>query len=243
MSAGTVHVYLVDPDGRPIGSQHVAVATRVEELTMLLEKTIARLDVPRGKTIVPPSSQSVCPKCQAGGLVLHLVARNVVRKNGQDEIARAVLGETRSGNWGAYPAEDWIVLTKTECSRLVPAGAIAPGMSWALDKEVASRILKHFYPSTENNDLRINRIDRQELTGTIVRVKDGVARARLDGKLRMKHPFYHKDDGNFVDASLLGFMDFDIASRRVVAWQLVTTEATYGRMHFGVAVRTAAVGR
>jgi hypothetical protein len=241
ISAGTVHVYLLDSDGRPVGSQHVAAASKVEELTALLEKTIARLHVPQGKCIVPASSQSSCPKCPADGLVLHVVTRNVIRQNGQDEIVRPVLGETRSGNWGAYPTEDWIVLTKAECSRLVP-GTIVPSTSWSLDKELSTRVLKHFYPSTENNDVGKNRIDRQELTGTIVRVKDGIARARLDGKLRMKHPFYHKDDGNFVDASLVGFIDFEIASRRVLAWQLVTTEANYGRIRFGVAMRTASNG-
>jgi hypothetical protein len=36
MSAGSVHVYLVDPSGRPVGSQHVAAASKVEELTALL---------------------------------------------------------------------------------------------------------------------------------------------------------------------------------------------------------------
>jgi hypothetical protein len=242
MSAGSVHVYLVDPSGRPVGSQHVAAASKVEELTALLETTVARLKIPAGKTLVPPTPQSGCPRCSPDGLVLHLVARNVTRKNGQDEIHRPVLGETRSGNWGAYPAEDWIVLSKADCARLLPKVRSRIGTSWQLDKEVAGRILKHFYPSSENNDITTNRIDRQELTGRIVSIKDGIARARLDGKLRMKHPFYHKDDDNFVDASLLGSVEFEIGSRRIVTWQLVTTEATYGRIRFGVAVRSAANG-
>ena len=71
-------------------------------------------------------------------------------------------------------------------------------------------------------------------------VKGGVVRARLDGRLRMKHPFYHRDDDNFVEATLLGFLDFESGSGRVVNLQLITTEATYGRLHFGVAVRTVA---
>jgi len=243
MSAGTVHVYLLDQSGRPVGSQHVATASKVEELTAMLENTVARLKIPAGKTLVPPGPQSICPRCQPGGLVLHLVARNVTRKNGQDEIHRPVLGETRSGNWGAYPAEDWIVLSKTDCARLLPDAPIAAGKSWQLDKEVAGRMLKHFYPSSENNDIATNRIDRQELTGTVVSVKDGIARARLDGKLRMKHPFYHKDDDNFVDASLLGFVEFEVGTRRINSWQLVTTEATYGRIRLGVAVRSVGSGR
>jgi hypothetical protein len=240
MSAGTVHVYLLDPDGRPVGSQHVAVASKVEELTALLERTIERLQVPAGKPIVPPSSQSASPKADAGALVLHLVARNVVRKDGEDVPHKAVLGMTRSGNWGAYPVEDWIILGKAEWSRLVPRGPFAPGMVWDLDRDVTAKVLRHFYPSTENNDVAGNRIDRQELKATVVSVKDGIVRARLDGKLRMKHTFYHRDDDNFAEAQLLGFLDIEARTGRIVNWQLITTDATYGRIRFGVAVRTVA---
>jgi len=240
MSAGTVHVYLLDVDGHPVGSQHVAVASKVEELTTLLETTIDRLQVPAGKTIVPPSSQSTAPKAAADALVLHLIARNVERKGGEDVPRKAVLGTTRSGNWGAYPVEDWIILGKAEWSRLLPKGPFAPGMTWEPDREVAAKVLRHFYPSTENNDVSRNRIDRQELKATVVSVKGGIARARLDGSLRMKHTFYHRDDDNFVDATLLGFLDIDTSTGRLVNWQLATTEATYGRIRFGVAVRTVA---
>jgi hypothetical protein len=243
MSAGTVHVYLLDPDGRPVGSQHVAVASKVEELTALLERTIERLKVPAGKTVVPPSSQSAAPRAGAGDLVLHLVARNVARENGKDVPRKAVLGLTRSGNWGAFPVEDWIVLGKAEWSRLVPRGPIAVGMVWDVDREVAAKVLRHFYPSTENNDVARNRIDRQELKATVVAVKGGVARARLDGRLRMKHTFYHRDDDNFVEATLLGFVDIETGTGRIVDLQMMTTDATYGRGRFGIALRTVPAGK
>jgi hypothetical protein len=151
-----------------------------------------------------------------------------------------VLGTSRSGHWGAYPVEDWIVLSKAEWTRLLPWERTAVGTSWELDREVAAKVLRHFYPSTENNDVAKNRIDRQELKATVVSVKEGVARARLEGRLRMKHPFYHRDDENFVEASLLGFLDYEVGANRIVNWQIVTTEATYGRTRFGVAVRTVA---
>lgn len=237
MSSGTVHVYLLDPKGRPVGSQHVAVASKVEELTALLEKTIDQLQVPAGKPLLPPSAQSVVPKADPDSLVLHLVARNVERKGGADVPQQSVLGTTRSGNWGAFPVEDWIILSRADWQRLLPATPVAVGTSWELDREAAARVLRHVYPSTENNDVAKNRIDRQELRATVVSVQDGIARARLEGRLRMKHPFYHRDDDNFVDATLLGFLDVAVDRSRIVAWQLVTTEATYGRTRFGVAVR------
>jgi hypothetical protein len=166
----------------------------------------------------------------------------VVRKGGEDVPHRSVLGTTRSGSWGAYPVEDWIVLGKADWSRLLPKGAIATGSTWEPDRDVTARILRHFYPSTENNDLAKNRIDRQELKATVVWVKGPRARARLEGRLRMKHPFYHRDDDNFVEASLLGFLDFE-AGGRLVDLQLITTEATYGRIRFGIAVRAVPARR
>jgi hypothetical protein len=237
MSAGTVHVYVLDPDGRPVGSQHVAVASKVEELTALLERTVERLKVPAGKVLVPPAPQSAAPKAAADALVLHLVVRNVERRGGEDVPHKTVLGKTRSGSWGAYPAEDWIVLDKADWSRLLPKGVVATGSVWEPDRDLAARVLRHFYPSSENNNVSKNRIDRLELKATVVSVKGPRARARLEGTLRMKHPFYHRDDDNFVEARLLGFLDFE-AGGRVVDWQLITTDATYGRMRFGVALRT-----
>lgn len=166
----------------------------------------------------------------------------MTRQGGEDQIHKPVLGVTRSGSWGAYPAEDWIILSQEQARSLLPM-TVAVGKSWDLDRNTAARVLERFYPSTENNDLATNRIDEQELKGTVLWIKNGLARARLDGGLRMKHPFYHRDDNNVVDAKLLGYLDFDTESRRITDWQLVTTEATYGRMAFGVAVRLTTTNR
>ena len=231
MSAGTVHVYILDVDGRPIASQHVATASKVEELTALLETTIDQLEIPAGKTIVPPTCQSVAPKADDGAIMLHLVVRNL-GKDGSP--VRPALGSTRNGSWGAYPVEDWITLTRPEWSRLVPKTPIAIGASWQLDNEVGAKLLRRFYPSTENNAADKNRIDVQELKATMV----SAHRARIDGKLRMKHTFYRKDDDLFVDAALLGFLDFDDAGR-IVDLKLITTEASFGRVAFGVSLHLA----
>jgi hypothetical protein len=237
MSAGSVHVYLLDEDGRPVGSQHVAEASKVDRLTALLEQTVARLQVPAGPPLVRPAPQSAAPKADPDALVLHLVARNVTRRGGEDVPHKSALGTTGSIGWGSYPVEDWIVLIRAESRRLIPTRPAGVGTTWEPDRDVMAKLLRHFYPSTENNDAAKNRIDRQELKATIVSVNGPTARARLDGTLRMKHPFYHKDDDYFVDATLLGFLDFDTSTGRVLDLQLATTEATYGRTRFGVAVR------
>ena len=238
LSTGTVHAYVLSPDGHPIDSRHIAQASKVEELTAMLERTAARLKTPAGKPLLKPQSQSAPPGSKAGALVLHLTARTLRREG--DEWVKVLprLGATRSSGWGAYAAEDWIVLDREEWTKLLPAVAVKAGVSWELDGGASARILTHVYPSTENNDVSKNRIDRQELKATVLSVQGGVARARVDGRLRMKHPFYHKDDDNFVDATLVGWLEFEPAAKRIRTFQLATDQATYGRMRFGAVVRS-----
>jgi hypothetical protein len=240
LSTGTVHVYILSPEGKPLASQHVATAYKPEELTPLLERIVAELKVPAGKPLAAPAPQSTCPQAAGDALVLHLVARNVTRKGSEDVPHRANLGQTRSAGWGSYPVENWIVLEAEAWRKLLPAKLPAAGGSWELDKETAARLLTHFYPSTENNDVSKNRIDRQELRATVLSVESGAVRARLDGSFRMTHWFYHKDDGRFLDANLVGLLEFDTATGVIRSLRLATTEATYGATKFGVALESVA---
>src|SRR5205085_12096948 len=98
---------------------------------------------------------------------------------------------------------------REEWERLLPAPTAVVGDSRVIDKEVASKLLHHFYPPTENNDIRKNRIDTLTLRATVLARKDGVTRVRLDGRMKMKHPFYHKDDDNVVDTGLVGYFDVE----------------------------------
>src|SRR6516162_5062907 len=50
-SSGTVHVYIIAPDGSAFDSMHVAEATKVDKLTAMLESSIERLKVPAGEPI------------------------------------------------------------------------------------------------------------------------------------------------------------------------------------------------
>jgi hypothetical protein len=239
LSAGTVHVYIVTPDGHPVDSLHVATASQVEKLIDLLERTVQKLKVPEGKPLVKPAPQSKSPKADAGALVLHLTARYLSRE-GNDLVPRkdTRLGQTRHGSWGALPSENWIVLDRGEGAALLPPGAAKPGATWEINKDVAGRVLTYFYPQTENNNVAKNRIDRLALKATLLSVKDGVARVRLDGSLRMKHTFYHKDDDSFVDAGVVGLVEIDTAKKKVRSLQLATEQAAYRNQPFGVVVRS-----
>jgi hypothetical protein len=221
-STGTVHVYIVEPGGKPIGTLHVATASRTPKLLALLDEVVAKLKLEPGKALVPPAPLSGCPAVPEGGLALHLTARR----------------ERGGGSWGGV-SENWIVYDSDEVKKLLPAGEVSAGLTWSPDPGPAARLLNHFYPVTENNNVKKNRIEEQRLSGRVLSVEKGLARARLDGRLRMKHSFYHREDGNTVVASFTGYVDFDPATGRVKALRLATTEAAYGGGTFAVAVRSA----
>jgi hypothetical protein len=220
--AGTVHVYVLSPDGKYFNSMHVAKAAEKGRLAELLEQTVEKLKVEGGKPVVKPAPQSVPPKGKDGSLILHLTARPL--KGG--------------GSWGGV-SENWIVLNADEVKKILPAGKVEKGTKWEFDKDVAGKLLMPFYPVTENNDLSTNRIERQELKATVVSVEDGVVRAKIEGALKMKHTFYpHREDNNVVEAALVGYLDFEPAKERVRALRVVTDSATYGGGTFGVALRS-----
>jgi hypothetical protein len=75
------------------------------------------------------------------------------------------------------------------------------------------------------------------LHGTIESVEGRTARARIEGRVRMTHRFYPgREDGNMVDAPIVGYLDFDPATRQVIRLRLVTDGASYGRGTLDVAV-------
>src|SRR5213593_3292448 len=57
LSTGTVHVYIVAPDGRPTGSLHVAEAAKTDRLLELLESSVARLKPAPGEPLAAPRPQ------------------------------------------------------------------------------------------------------------------------------------------------------------------------------------------
>jgi hypothetical protein len=220
-SAGTVHVYVINPKGEVIGTRHVAEAAKTKELIAFLDDITARLGTKPGKVLVEPKAQSAPPEHPKGSLVLHLAAR----------------GLSGGGSWDGT-AENWVVYQPDEVKRLLPAGKVEVGTTWGPDAKLVARLLIDVYPVTENNDPKKNEIREQSLTGKVIAVKDGVAVARLDGRLVMRHTFYHKPDGNVVETGLIGYIEFEPATGAVRSLRLATDGATYGGGKFGVAVRS-----
>lgn len=219
IGVGDVHVYLTSPDGQVIDSISIGDAMQWDRLLAHLEAVTKKLHTPPGPPAVAPRPQVTPPTAPAGSLVCYLVARG--------------------GPWQEFPAENWVVLTAAESKTLLPPlGA----QSWQVPAAVASKLLGNFYPRTEErigDAAGRNRIDRQSLTLTMMGVEDSVATARLDGNLRMKHTFYpSRDDNNFVDATLKGFLEFDPVTRRIQRLRLATHTADYGGRPFAAALRS-----
>jgi hypothetical protein len=222
LSTGTVHVYILTPDGHPIDSLHVAEACKPDQLIPLLERTVQKLKPRPGAPVSKPTAQSKTPQHEADSLVLHLTAR----------VLKAGSG------WDHFPAESWIVLKSSQWAKFLPPRNIAVGKSWDIDKAAAAEVLMYFFPATDNSGASAEHIEQQELRGKIISNKDGVTRVRLSGRLKMRHNFYYKDDGKVVEAALIGFLDVDTRNNRIQSFRLVTDEADYGRGTFGVAVRS-----
>jgi hypothetical protein len=220
-SAGSVHVYVLNPKGEVIGTRHVAEAAKTKGLIAFLDEMTTKLGTKPGKAVVEPKAQSAPPKHPTGSLVLHLAAR----------------GLGGGGSWDGT-AENWVVYTPEEARKLLPQGEVRVGTTWEPTTTLVTRLLVHVYPVTENNDLKKNEIREQALRGKVLAVKDGVAVARLDGRLVMRHDFYHKPDGKVVETGLLGYVEFSLTAGAVKSLRLVTDGATYGGGKFGVAIRS-----
>src|SRR5215831_8251693 len=108
LPAGSVHVYVLSPEAKPLGSIHVAhagdkdKATGKDRTQILLEKTIADLKVEKGKPVVAPKPQSAPPKTPADALLFYLTAPK----------------PTEKGSWNEFPSEDWIVVDAEQCREL-----------------------------------------------------------------------------------------------------------------------------
>jgi hypothetical protein len=216
LSTGTVHLYVTTPDGDPIDSIHVAHA-KTDKVLATLKAAIEKLGVPEGKTLVEARPQAVSIKAPEGALVLHLTARAVAGK--------------AAGFWQELPGEDFIVYSREEQTAFLPPSG---QKSWDVERAAGLKLLQRFYPSTENNDVGKQEIERATLKASLL--DDG--RVRLDADLKMKHPFYHKKDSCEVEATAVGVLEIDAAKGVVKDFRMATEKAVYNGGTFGVAVRT-----
>lgn len=235
LSVGTVHAYVLSPEGRLLRSMHVAQAARAEHLLPMLEATVRALAVRGGEAVARPVPQSG-PAAAPGEAVLHVVARYLERK-GSDYVPIV----TATGDWSAFPGEDWVRLARADWSTFLPPAVAKAGDTWEIDRAATQEIVRRLYPPTENNDLAKNRIESMSLRATVVAVEGGRVHARLSGSFRMQHAFYHREDGRYVEGALVGALECEPARGRVRDLKLVTDGAFYrgagAGQPFGATVR------
>ncbi len=228
LEAGDEWLYFLEPSaGRVMDTMHVCNSS-TEQLIERLQKYASAV---AGEPVAKPAPQSALPAAPAGALVLHLTAR-YLDKEGSPARGR--------GSYNGFPAEDWVVLGREEWTRLLPPDGSAA--SWEVDPAVAARLLLHFYPLTGNfREASTNSILEHSLRATVVARHPRLFWVRFEGRLRMKHPFYLKDDANVAEAAVAGFAEIDPRAGRIRALRMVTEKGTYGTKNesYGVAVRSA----
>jgi hypothetical protein len=246
MSAGSVHVYVLSPEAKPLGSIHVAHAGEKDQASgkdqtqLLLEKTIRELKTAKGEPLVRPRPQSEPPKAPPDALILHLIARKLAEKG--------------NGSWNEFPAEDWIVLPAEQWKKLLPLSDprnLALGDSYTIDDVVTAPILTRFFPQTEcctANDSELlsptgkykHRLEEQWLRATVVAVDSDRVTARLDGRSKVLHQFYpnHPYPPTVSSAKILGYLVFDPSKTKIESLRLVSEDARFERINMGVAVRS-----
>ena len=223
-----VHIYILTPDAQPLDGMRIGDAVNGDNLLNYLKGLIKKMGAPKGEALVQPTPQSVAPPAPPDSMVLHLAAR----------------AESRMGNYRQFPAENWMVLGKPEWTKLMPTGPVKVKDSWSVPVDVATKLLNRFYPQTVEISAGVerSRIDRQQLTLTVTSIREGIAFARFDGTLHMKHGTPAHEEEWFVDATLTGFLEFDPATHRIQRLRLVTKKATYKEERFSAALRSVSTG-
>jgi hypothetical protein len=242
-----IALYVLDPDGKVVDALRLPEIGQTDKVFAFLESMVKRLKAPAGETLVAPKTLSVPPKDRsADSLTLHVVTRYLTA-DGQrcpcptefDPILDAKTMSNRIRAASQLPAEKWFVLSPAEWASFVGPPDAQLGTSWDLDSEVLSKLIHHFYPPSENNDLSRNRILHQSLRGTVISVQDKTMRIRLDGAMKLKHPFVRIiEDDLCAECGFVGYIDVDRASRRVDSLYMVSVKGTYTQENFGVAMRS-----
>lgn len=231
-------VCVLSSQGRPLATLDTGNAARTRQLLAYLKPFVPEGRADASAPLIAPAPQSLRPPTGPDAVVLHLTSRYLERKGDAYAIPFVELGLSDNYHNKGIPAENWIVLERDQWSGLLSKDKVRVGSTWDVDPRVAAVLFRHMYPPSEENDIRLNRIDAGTLRATAVAATGGVVRARLDGTLKMKHPYLtEEDDNNFVTATLMGYVDFEPARPALRSLRLVTTSGTYARSDFGIALR------
>lgn len=222
LPVGDVHVYIVAPDKSAVASLPIHLALDSGKMIPFLEDVIARMHLKPGPPVIKPHPTSRPPANIAGdALVIHLVSR-------------ALAG----GSWHEFPAENWIVLSAAEWGQLLPAGKVAAKQSWTIPEPVATKLAEWVYPQNEEKTgVNRSKVEQADFRLTAVAVEGSLARARIEGNIRLVHSFYpNGKSADYAVSEVSGYMDFDTAQRRIQRLRIVTNKGEYPQTAFAASL-------
>jgi hypothetical protein len=211
LGVGNVHVYVLGPDASAIGGLDINSAIDSAKMIALLEQVAGKLGTKAGAPVVRPHATSRPPAFAPDALVVHLVSRALA-----------------DGSWHQYPSENWIVLSRAEWTQLLPEKA-TPNAAWEIPHAVAVKLAEWVYPQNEDaSRANRSRVDVADFRMQVVTVRGDMARARIQGKVRLMHTFYPGGKSeDFADSELTGYLDFNTAERSIQRLRIVTTKGDY----------------
>lgn len=237
LEVGAVYAAVLDPQGRPFDSLIISRACDVALFKAMLQRAAQRLPVTPGEPLVAPASQVRAPKAEPGELVIHVSARYLeAGPRGPMRLSDPGFGQTQNASWQASPAESFIVLTNEEWATFLPPSGARPGTNWIPDPDVAAKILTHFYPTTEQNDLSRNVIEESVMAASVCADGWDEVLVRLDGRLRMQHPRFNHETNGQLYADFIGYVV--VKGRTVERFRMATGRARYLEYDFGVAAES-----
>jgi hypothetical protein len=243
-------MYVLTPDGHAVDALRLPEVGQTDKVLAFLQAMIKKLKVSEGKRLLATKQNAAPPKERpANAVILHTLTR-YLNNEGKRCPCPAEFDPISRDNWvngmgnriraaSQLPSENYLIFSRPEWSSLLGPGDYELGTSWKLGTGLTEKLVTHFYPPSENNDLTLaHEVQQQDFQATVVSVKDGVARVRLDGTVKVKHQFTRilVDNGR-ADATLVGYVDIDLASRQIKDLQMVSKKATYLNENFAVAVR------
>ena len=206
---GTVHVYLVLPDGTVHDAMHVRDAAQTDRLLKFLRRSLGQLKTAGGKKLVEEP-----------------IARRIPRANAADSLIVHIAAEytDQPGTVG----EDWVILEKNEWQCFVPAAETREG--WNIDEHVARKLLLNLYPFSQDWDVSHNEFSKCELQAQVISRDEEETLVSVRGRLQMSHNRYTNQKPELVDAEIVGTIA--IKQNELPTFKLTTGQATYGGRPF-----------
>ena len=224
---GTVHAWLLAPDGELKTSMHVMHAMKESVLQRMLTETVRDLKIKPGNTLFRPQSQLKWPEVSEEQLILHASSQY----------------SDRDGPTG----DDTIVLDRNEWQEFLPpkASDVTVRQEWRIGEELAQKILVHIYPYAPDWDTNPEQIAQCELTAYILPAKDGQSGPQVivRGFIRQQHNSQPGRDPLVVVAEIAGLVTPSSVVGGKPKILLTTGNAIYGARAFSSLIRSVDLPR